>query len=190
MRLEAHHAIALCIDVQERLFPQIHERQALLQRTSVLVRGLQLLNIPVLVTEQYRKGLGGTVEPLASLLEPFEPLEKMSFSACGNPDVEARVLGSGKHQVVVFGVEAHVCVLQTVLDLLGQGEKVIVVADCVSSRFASDRVLAIERMRSAGAIITTAESVLFEFMRTAAAPQFKAMSAIVKEQRIVDGGNA
>lgn len=180
MRIEASRSQALVIDIQERLFPHIYEHDALAARSAMLIRGLRVLDIPVHVTEQYSKGLGPTIPVIADALGGFEPIEKMTFSACGSPDVEARVLGLGRHAVIVFGIETHVCVQQTVLDLLAQGQTAIVVEDCVSSRRQQDRDAALRRMASAGAIITTAESLLFEFMRTAEHPQFKQISQLVK----------
>ncbi len=180
MILDRHHSLALCVDIQERLLPHIHEYQELIRRSAILIRGLRVLNVPIVVTEQYTKGLGTTVPEITEALGSYEPIEKMSFSCCGNPDVEAVVLVNSRHQILVFGIEAHVCVQQTVLDLLAQGQKVVVVDDCVSSRSANDRRVAIERMRNAGAVISTMESVLFELLRVSGTQEFKSISALVK----------
>lgn len=180
MRLDAHHCMAICIDIQERLFPHIHAHEALAERADRLIRGLRVLGIPITVTEQYVKGLGPTIPVVREALGQHEPLEKMTFSCCGAPEIEAAVLGSRRHQIIVFGIETHVCVLQTVLDLLEQGQTVVVVEDCVSSRSANDKRVAIDRMRQQGAIITTMESILFELLRVAGTDTFKAISAIVK----------
>jgi len=180
MRLDAHHSVAICVDIQERLFPHIHANEELLKRCDILIRGLRILGVPIIVTQQYTKGLGPTIAPIAEALGPFDPIEKMTFSACGNDDVEARVLGSARHHVILFGIETHVCVLQTGLDLISQGQKAIVVEDCVSSRSANDKRIAIERLRHAGAIITSSESILFELLRVAGTEQFKQISALVK----------
>jgi nicotinamidase-related amidase len=180
MRLDAHHCMALCVDIQERLFPHIHDHDALADRCSRLIRGLQVLNVPITVTEQYVKGLGPTIESVREALGEHEPLEKMTFSCCGVQAIEVAVLGSRRHQIIVFGIETHVCVLQTVLDLLEQGQTVVVVEDCVSSRSANDKRVAIDRMRQQGAIITTMESLLFELLRVAGTDTFKGISAIVK----------
>lgn len=180
MRLDAHHCMALCIDIQERLFSHIHAHEELADRCVRLIKGLRVLNIPITVTEQYVKGLGPTIVPIREALGEHEPLEKMTFSCCGVQAIEAAVLGARRHQIVVFGIETHVCVLQTVLDLLAQGQTVVVVEDCVSSRSANDKRVAIDRMRQQGAIITTMESLLFELLRAAGTDTFKAISAIVK----------
>ncbi len=180
MLLDRHHTLALCVDIQERLLPHIHGHEELVRRSAILIKGLRVLNVPIVVTEQYTKGLGTTVPEIAAALGTYEPIEKMSFSCCGNPDVEAAVLGNNRHQIIVFGIEAHVCVQQTVLDLIAQGQKVVVLDDCVSSRSANDARVALERMRDAGAVISTMEAVLFELLRVSGTQEFKSISALVK----------
>lgn len=180
MLLDRHHTLAMCVDIQERLLPHIHGHEELVRRSAILIKGLRVLNVPIVVTEQYTKGLGTTVPEIAAALGTYEPIEKMSFSCCGNPDVEAAVLGNNRHQIIVFGIEAHVCVQQTVLDLIAQGQKVVVLDDCVSSRSANDARVALERMRDAGAVISTMESVLFELLRVSGTQEFKSISALVK----------
>lgn len=180
MRITRHHAIAIVVDIQERLFPHIHQHDELAQRCEMLIRGLRILDVPLVVTQQYTKGLGPTIPSIAEALGSYQPHEKLTFSVVGNPDVEAQILGSHGHHVIVFGIETHVCVLQSVLDIVAQGRQAIVVEDCVSSRRANDKHVAIERMRSAGAVITTAESLLFELLEEAGSDTFKRISALVK----------
>lgn len=180
MLLEAKHTQAICIDIQERLFPHIHEYNELARRSAILIRGLQILEIPIHVTEQYVKGLGTTVPSIHEALGDYDAIEKITFSCCGATDIEAHILGSSRHYVLLFGIETHVCVLQTALDLIELGRTVIIVEDCVSSRSANDKRVAIERMRQEGAIITTMESVLFEFLREAGTDAFKQISSLVK----------
>lgn len=180
MRLETNHAVAICVDIQERLFPHIDGHEALAQRCSILIKGLQVIGVPIIVTQQYTKGLGPTIAPIAEALGSFDPIEKMTFSCCGNDAVEAVVLGAARHHVILFGIETHVCVLQTVLDLISQGQRTYVVEDCVSSRSPNDKRIAIERMRQAGAVITTSESILFELLRVSGTDEFKKVSALVK----------
>ncbi|MCX6140594.1 MAG: hydrolase [Candidatus Kapabacteria bacterium] len=180
MRLEKHHAVALCVDMQDRLFPHIHEHEALLLRCVTLIKGLQILAVPIVVTQQYTTGLGATIAPIAAALGEFDPIEKMTFSCCGSDTVEAILLGSARHAVIVFGIETHVCILQTALDLKAQGQNVYVVADCVASRNPQEKKVAIRRMRDAGITITTTESILFELLRRADTPEFKQISALVK----------
>jgi len=178
--MDAKHTQALCIDIQVRLFPHISERDEIARRTGILIRGLQLLDVPITVTEQYGRGLGATISSIREALGQYQPIEKITFSCCGAPEVEARILSGNRHHVLVFGIETHVCVQQTTLDLLAQGQKVIVIEDCVSSRNPNDKRVAIDRMRQAGAIITTMESVLFELLRQAGTETFKQISALVK----------
>lgn len=181
MRPHYHQAQALLVDVQERLVPHIHDHEALLGRITVLLQGLLRLQIPIMVTEQYSKGLGPTVAPLQAVLgEHYRPIEKLSFSVLGSTQAHGTIMAQARHTVIVAGVEAHVCVLQTVLDLLAEGNTVVVVDDAVGSRRERDRQVAIERMRTSGAIVTTVESLLFEALVTAEAEAFKDISRLVK----------
>lgn len=180
MRLEVSKSIALVVDIQERLFPFIHENEALAARCALLIRGLRILEVPIVVTEQYTKGLGKTIGPISEAVGIEGRIEKIAFSCCGSDEVEARILAMARHQVVVMGIEAHVCVLQTVLDLRKQGQMAIVVEDCISSRRENDKRIAVERMRDVGAIITTAESLLFELLERAGTDMFKKISKLVR----------
>lgn len=180
MRFDPNHSIGLVIDIQERLFPHIHQHDEMARRASILIRGLRTLEVPILVTQQYTKGLGATIAPISEALGSYEPIEKMTFSALANAQCEGQLLTSSRHNVIICGIEAHVCVLQSVLDLKHTGQNVYVVEDAISSRSANDKAVAIERMREVGAIITTTESVLFELLHTCESPNFKAISALVK----------
>lgn len=180
MHIEREHAMALAIDMQEGLVPHIYRSNELIPRVTALIRGLRLLGIPIHVTEHYSKGLGHTIAPVAEALGECTPLEKMTFSACGHPEVQGAVLGGRGHFVICFGVEAHVCLLQTVIDIKAQGRQPIVVHDALSSRREFDIQVAVNRMRHQGAIVTTVESLLFELLGSAAEPEFKAMLAIAK----------
>ncbi len=180
MHIERTHAMAVVIDMQERLMPHIYRNQELIPRVAALIRGLRVLNVPIFVTEQYSKGLGKTIPPIAEALGSYTPLEKLTFSACGHPDVQGAVLGAHGHFVICFGIEAHVCVLQTVMDIKAQGRQPIVVHDAVSSRREFDIQVAVNRMRHHGAIVTTVESLLFELLGSADEPEFKQISAIAK----------
>ncbi len=180
MHITRQHTMALVIDVQERLMPHIFGNEELIPRITALIKGLRILDVPIMITEQYSKGLGSTIPPVAAALGEFMPSEKLTFSACGVPDVQAALMSSDGHYVICLGVEAHVCVLQTVLDIKAQGRVPIVVADAVSSRRALDAQVAIERMREQGALVTTVESLLFELLGSADEPEFKQISAIAK----------
>ena len=180
MRIDRHVSAGLLIDVQERLFPHMDAHEDLLRRTTILLEGLKLLDIPLLVTEQYPKGLGPTLEPLSELVKGVSVQEKISFSCCGDPGFIEQLQALDRSLIIVSGIEAHVCVMQTVTDLMDKGYAVAVVADCISSRNTADKEVAVERMRQEGAIITTCESVLFELARVAGTEEFKAISKLVK----------
>ena len=180
MRIEKSDSTALVIDIQERLFPHMVEKESLLQRTLLLLEGLKILQVPVQMTEQYPRGLGPTLEPVAKALPSLSPIEKMTFSCCDEPSYLLELERSGKKSVIICGIEAHVCVLQTVTDLISAGFLPVVVADCISSRRADDKEVALERMRSEGAVITTSESILFELTRAAENETFKTISKLVK----------
>ncbi len=178
-RIDRDACTAVIIDVQERLLPHIDEHDRMLANLTRLVAGFQALNIPMVVSEQYTKGLGLTVPVLRTELgESYAPLEKMSFSCLDDEALSERL--SGEHTLIVTGIETHVCVQQTVLDALDAGRHVVVVADCVSSRDIRDRDTALARMRQAGAVITSYEAILFELCRVSGTAEFKTISSIVK----------
>lgn len=180
MRIIRDNTTALIIDIQEKLFPHIHEHDAIAASTGILVRGLQVLKIPVHVTQQYSKGLGQTIAPIAELFSPFSHIEKTAFSCCDEPKVIMKLEGTGRNNVLVSGIESHICVQQTVIDLLERGYHPVVIEDCISSRRKYDKETAIKRMRREGAIISTYESILFELCRYSGSEEFKAISALVK----------
>lgn len=212
MRILLPESVGLVVDVQERLFPHMHERDALESRLLVLTRGLEALGVPLLVTQQYTKGLGETIPSLrhafgwsqtsadtagssgvapgagAGTAAPTAPdptdstpfIEKRAFSCCDEPGFSRALAALARPRVIVAGIEAHVCVLQTALDLQAGGYTAVVVTDCVSSRRASDRDVAFRRMQSEGVLLTTCESILFELARSSAAESFRAISRLVK----------
>ena len=180
MRILKDRTIALMIDFQERLFPFIHENEKLLKNVPILIEGLKALGVSIFVTEQYIKGLGSTVAPIAQALGDTRRVEKMSFSCCDEPRLMEGIAVTGKENIIIAGIESHVCVLQTVIDLIRNGYHPIVIEDCISSRKENDKRIAIERMRKEGAIITTYESVLFELLRYSGTEQFKRISRLVK----------
>jgi len=180
MRIENEKAAALIIDFQEKLFPHIFENTVVQKNVSRLIEGLKILHIPILVTEQYPKGLGSTIMPLKNILPGIESFEKISFSCCDDNDVMNAIQKLKRNFIIIAGIEAHVCVLQTVIDLIYTGFTPVVVTDCISSRKEIDKVFAIERIKKEGAILVTYESVLFELCRVAGSEKFKSISAIVK----------
>lgn len=178
-RLDRRLSQLLVIDVQEKLLPAIPDRERLVAECVLLVRGAAVWGVPAVMTEQYPRGLGPTIPTLRELVPSV--LEKMAMSAaeCLNWPAAA---DSERPQVVVAGIESHVCVLQTVVDLMAGGYQVFVAVDAVASRFARDGEVALERMARAGATLTTAEAVLFEWAEAAGSAEFKQTSQLVKER--------
>lgn len=169
----------LVIDVQEKLLPAIHDKERVLDRVRLALRGAKILGVPTLVTEQYPKGLGRTVPGLADLVS--EPVEKVCFSSCGAGDVLKRLEKAKRIKVLVVGIEAHVCVQQTVLDLLASGFEPYIAVDAIGSRRQEDKDWAVRRMIDAGAAPTTAEAAVFEWTESASHPRFKEISQLIKE---------
>lgn len=170
----------LVIDVQEKLLAKIPNAAALVRNVAFLIDGARLLGVPVQATEQYPKGLGGTVPELAQRL-PQRP-DKVAFSCCAVPGLADGFRRDGRLRVVLAGMETHVCVLQTALDLLAEDFRVYLPVDGVASRFAIDHEHALRRLERAGAILTTCETVVFEWVGGAGAPQFKEVSRLVQER--------
>lgn len=168
----------LVVDVQQKLMPAIPTAEQLVGRVVRLVEAAGLLGVPAAATVQYPKGLGPLVEPLQKTFK--RPEEKLDFSAAVCRDALDRWAQSGRDQIVVAGVETHVCVLQTVLDLIAEGQRPFVVVDAVGSRVAHDHDVAIERMRDSGATVITSEAVLFEWLGTADRPEFKSIARMIK----------
>ena len=177
MLLAAEGAALLLIDLQERLVPVIHDGETTVARAVRLAQAARLLDVPVCATEQYPAGLGPTVAALAPY--PQAVLAKTTFSAAAAPDFPG-LLPAGAGQIIVAGCEAHVCVLQTVLGLLGSGRQVAVAADAIGSRDPADRKAAIARARQHGAEIVTSEMVLFEWLRDSRHPQFRQVQELLK----------
>lgn len=179
-RVQRSNAALLVIDIQEKLLPAIFAKERLLENALRLIHGFSALQVPVLVTEQYRKGLGSTVADIASAIPGFSPVEKLAFSACGAESVLKRFKERRTSDVILCGIEAHVCVSQTCLDLLDAGFRVFVVADAIASRTEENRQIGIDRMRLAGAIIVSTEMILFELVQFAGTDEFKKILALVK----------
>jgi len=168
------------IDIQERLLPAMFEPERMVQNSVRLVKGAGVLGLPVFATEQYRKGLGLTVAAVAEAMPQISPLEKVAFSACGAEGFLPALARANLEAVLLCGLETHVCVLQTCLDLLAAGFSVFVAADAVSSRTPENHRLGLERMREAGAVLVSTEMALFELLERAGTEQFKQILALVK----------
>jgi len=180
MRILQKETAAVVIDIQERLLPHIYDGETILQNCRKLIEGLQILSVPVMVTQQYTKGLGPTESSIAERFEEFNYIEKTSFSCFDEPAFKEEITILGRETILICGIESHVCVLQTCLDLIDGGFRPVIVEDCISSRKLEDKNIAIERMRQEGATITTMESILFELTRRAGTETFKSISGLVK----------
>lgn len=177
--VRAKAALAV-IDIQERLLPSIFEGERVVRNTVRLIKGARALGIPVLVTEQYKKGLGATTGAVAAEIADLPRMEKIAFSACGAAGFEKALKKKKISDVILCGIEAHVCVSQTCLDLLDKRFRVFVVVDAMSSRTTDNHFIAVERMRDAGGVVASTEMVLFELLEKAGTEEFKQILALVK----------
>jgi nicotinamidase-related amidase len=179
--LDRNRSALVIIDVQEKLFPRVHDHEGVLARLDLLIAAAKLMGIPLILTEQYPKGLGTTIEEIRRMIPQTEPLTKTDFSCVAAAGFKERLASLHKDQIVLAGIEAHVCVAQTALDLASQGEKVLVVADAVSSRRPFDAQTALGRLQQSGLMLSTAEAVVFEWLRRAGTEEFKALQPKLKE---------
>ena len=176
MLMQRERSVVLVVDFQERLMPAIHQAETVVEHAIWLLQVAQQLEVPILASEQYPRGLGPTVAAVRNLLPPEAFMEKIHFSCVAEPEARRRIEALGRDQIIVMGAESHVCVLQTVLELHGIGKEVYVVADAVSSRTPRDVELALERMRAAGVQIVSREMVVFEWLHQADTELFRAIS--------------
>jgi nicotinamidase-related amidase len=170
----------IVIDIQEKLFRVIHRKEELSDNTVKLVKGLRLLDVPVILTEQNPKGLGPTIPEIADLLPGIEPVVKFDFSCCREEVFRQKLEGLNRKQLLIAGIETHICVYQTALELAESGYDVRIVADCVSSRTPVNRDTALTRMGLEGILPCTTEMILFELLGTARHEKFKEISAVIK----------
>lgn len=178
--LNRQQTALLVVDVQQRINAVMMDPEMVVKNIVKLIKGSQILQVPIFITEQYPQGLGPTEPTILEALEGLTPVQKMTFSCCGAAGLVEKLKGQDIKQVVVTGIESHVCVLQTALDLLANGFQVHVPRDAVCSRKSVDYETALLRMAHAGVIITTVEAVLFELMEKAGTPEFKEVSRLIK----------
>jgi len=181
MRIKRTDSVLLVIDVQEKLIGTITEDKELVQNIRALVKTAQILAVPVLVTEQEK--LGETIPELKTMLGDHHMFRKVAFSVCEISEFTHALRGLGRRTIIACGIEAHICVLQAVLDLLQLGYHVLVASDAVSSHGVADNERALQRMRDAGAMIATTETVIYEWTERAGTEEFKKILEIVKERR-------
>lgn len=180
MLLNAADACLLVVDIQDRLLPAVRDQDAVVANTGVLLKAAAALGVPVLASEQYPKGIGHMVPPVAELLPDGAVVEKLNFSCLADANFAERFVALGRRQAVVVGLEAHVCVLQTAEQLLAAGTEVFVVADAVSSRAEASHALALRRLEADGARIVTTEMVVFEWLGRAGTQAFRELSRLIK----------
>lgn len=178
--LNSNDTVLIVVDVQEKLIGAMHNREKLVENFTRLIKGAQVLEVPIIITEQNPRGLGATIPQLASLFSEFNPIPKLSFSCCSDKKFADALKKSKRKQVLLTGIETHVCIYQTAVDLLSSGYKVQIVADCVSSRTPENINIALDRIKSEGAKITSIEMALFELLRVAEGDKFKKILQIVK----------
>ncbi len=181
VQLNSENSLVLIIDVQEKLLNAVFNKETLSKKAGIISKTAQILGIPVIVTEQYPKGLGNTVEEVKQVLpENTQFFEKTSFSALNNPEILDAIKSYNKNQIVIFGIETHICVNQTAAALLELGYEVNVVKDACGSRSEIEYEAGLERMKDNGAHILTTEIALFEWLKGAKNPNFKDVQALIK----------
>lgn len=178
--LTQENTVLVAIDFQERLFPVIHEKEKLLKQVLKLLQGIKVMEIPVILTEQYPKGLGPTLSYITELLPDIKPIEKTCFNCCDSEAFLNALRATGRKQVLLCGIEAHICVYQTAFALARAGYEVQVVADGVASRDPENKNISLVKMRNAGISPTTVEMALFELLKVAGGDRFKQISNIIK----------
>ncbi len=180
MHMKLEDAVAMVIDIQEKLVPAIHNKDEVVQKNVQLLNGLKAVGCPVIFTQQYTKGLGMTVPELVETQDNFQYLEKMTYSCLDTQEIKDALEKLGKKTVIISGLETHICVLQTVRDLIAEGYQVYLIADAISSRTEFNYQIGMERMKQEGAVISSVESVLFELLVKAGTPEFKVISKLIK----------
>ena len=178
--LQIHNCCLIVVDVQGKLAQLMYDKHVLFKNIQILIKAAKILDIPVLWCQQCPDSLGPTVPEIAQLLAANEPIDKAAFSCCGSEEFNARLNELARQQVLLCGIEAHVCIYQTAVDLLRKGFGVDVIAEAVSSRTAENKQIALSRMAGQGVNISCTEMALFELLKTAAHPQFKQIAKLIK----------
>jgi nicotinamidase-related amidase len=178
--IDIHNSILVVVDFQGKLAQIVHNAEETLKNAAILIQGMKVLDIPVIATEQYPKGLGHTVAAIADHFDGVPVLEKGTFSCCGDTAFMERLKTEGRQHVILCGIETHVCVYQTAQDLINNGYAVHLVTDAVSSRKEENRNLGIHKIESLGAKLTSTEMALFELLKISGTDQFKTISKLVR----------
>ena len=180
MRILAQDSLVFVVDMQEKLVVAMHEKEELIERNITLLNGARAMELPIMLSQQYTKGLGNTLAEIYEAAGTTDFYEKKDFSCWDDEGIRKAIEATGKKNIIVTGTEAHVCVLQTCMDMKAAGLNPILVVDCIGSRKKNDRKFGVKRAMQEGITVTTAEAVLFELLRSAKSPYFRDISAIVK----------
>jgi nicotinamidase-related amidase len=179
-RLDAPRAVLVVVDIQEKFRDLIHGMDQVVAGSSRLIRCCQTMDIPVVVTEHYPRGLGVTLSEIRRLIKPFECIEKTHFSCAGNQEFNDTLKKIGGNQIILCGIETHVCIYQTAFDLMRQGKQVAVAVDAVSSCSPSDREIGLKRMSEIGVQSMSVQMLMFEILKKAGTEQFKKVAPLLK----------
>jgi nicotinamidase-related amidase len=186
-RLEHHPAIQkkentalVVVDIQEKLLPYVIDKEKVVENVQMLIKFADIMSIPIILTEHYPKGLGTTVPEVAEVLKNYAPLEKVIFSCCGAKGFTSKLNELGIKNIMIAGIESHICVEQTTLDVMYAGFEVHVISDAISSRTMENKKIGIEKMRQFGAIISSTEMAMYEIMERADTKEFKEVLKLVK----------
>ena len=182
MLIDESKLLCFLIDIQEKLFPRIFDNQSILYKVKTYLKIVNSMNLPLILTEQYPKGLGKTIDMIESNIKTknFYKFQKTSFSCIGADDVRDQLSNLEKKQVLLCGIETHICVLQTAFDLLKMDYDVFILDECVGSRNKLDKDIGISRLRKSGCTVLTLEMLAFELVRSSAHPNFKNISDLIK----------
>jgi len=178
--LSSSDCVLMVVDIQDAFQGHIPDLEQVIARSSIMIQAARLLEIPIIVTEQYPKGLGRTVESLRNILGECPYYDKLSFSCLGDEKIKAALSAFQRSQLLMVGIETHVCIAQTAFDALALGLKTYLAADAISSRQSTDAHTAIERLRNAGVIITTTEAAILEMTNSSQHPRFREISKLIK----------
>ena len=178
--LSVQDSALVVVDIQERIIPKIFDQQTVVSNTVTLIKSAEILNIPIIVTEQYPKGLGSTIPEIKDLIVPWQPIGKICFSCFGNSDFSRKLKELKRDNLILCGIESHVCITQTALEGLKSNYSVFFVKDAISSRTENNRETGFERMAQAGAIPVSTEMVMFELLREAGTDNFKQIVGMIK----------
>ncbi len=180
MKCKRNDTAVLVVDYQEKLIPAICNKDSLIPRTQILLKGLRELGVPIILSEQYPKGLGATVPEIREAAGDATAYPKTSFSCWDDEGLRNAINATGCSTVLVCGTETHICVLQSAIDMVAAGKQVLIVEDCVGSRFPHDIEVGLRRAEEEGVRISTTETVLFEMLRFSGSPEFKVISKLIK----------